>query len=408
MFVRDITTYTSARYPHLMWVEVTSGDGLVGFGETYYWPSAAAAYIHEAIAPILLEGKSIALEELVQLFLRNRLNSGRMSLETRAFSAIETALVDIEAQRRKQTLVEWLGGAVRDSMRVYNTGGSRFALRDLPSFLLELKAQGVTAFKITPFHHFAERTRGTYMRRADLVEARSGLRALREAVGDDVDLMIELGCRWQPYGAAQICKLLNEFDLLWIEDPIVLDSPQSLGALRKISTNPFAVSEYVATMHGLTEYYRSEAVDVVMIDVSWVGGVHEARKVAAIAESHRKPVTFHDFTGPLAYVLGSHMSSVVPNVLIQESATDFYSTWYAEVVTALPELQQGFVSPPRGLGVGTTLTDLLKRASDTTRRSSTASSATSRWAVMDALGYIYAQSNLLHLNATGSGAESAD
>ncbi|MEO0399336.1 MAG: mandelate racemase/muconate lactonizing enzyme family protein [Pseudomonadota bacterium] len=399
MQIQSVTSYTSPKYPHLMWVEVETKDGFTGLGETYYWPEASSAYVHEAIAPILMDESSICVEKLVQLFLRNRLTSGRMSLETRAFSAVECALIDIEAKRAKQSLGEFLGGTVRDKIRVYNTGGSRLSFDALETFLSGLKAEGVSAFKITPYHQYVEATSGQYIGRRELEEARTNLMAMRDSLGDDVELMIEMGCRWQPYAARQIMNSIRELQVLWVEDPIVIDSPKTLGDLRRECGVPLAVSEYTATIHGLTEYYNQSAVDVVMIDVGWVGGVMEARKVATIAEQHRRPVTFHDFTGPLAYVLGAQMSCVVPNAFIQESATDFYSTWYLDVVDQLPHLNAGFVSPPTGDGVGAALTDTFKRDGQT-RIQTSRQNATggSRWQTLDALGYVFAESNLLHLD----------
>ncbi|MEM6416039.1 MAG: mandelate racemase/muconate lactonizing enzyme family protein [Pseudomonadota bacterium] len=399
MNINSLTTFTSPKYPHLMWVEVESSDGFKGVGETYYWPEASSSYVHEAIAPILMDGSSLCVEKLVQLFLRNRLTSGRMSLETRAFSAVECALVDIEAQRAGSCLGGFLGGTVRDKIRVYNTGGSRLSFAELEAFLSNLKSQGVNAFKITPYHQYVEETSGAYISRRDLEEARSSLFEIRDSLGPDADLMIEMGCRWQPYAARQIMQSIKDLQVLWVEDPIVVDSPQTLGDLRRECGVPLAVSEYTATIHGLTEYYRQGAVDVVMIDVGWVGGIMEARKVATIAEQHRRPVTFHDFTGPLAYILGAHMSCVTPNAFIQESATDFYSTWYLDVVDTLPDLSSGYVSPPRGKGIGVQFTEKFRSDANTqTRTSSVKSTGGSRWQTLDALGYIFAESNLLHLD----------
>ncbi len=104
------------------------------------------------------------------------------------------------------------------------------------------------------------------------------------------------------------------------------------------------------------------AVGIVMLDLSWVGGISEARKIATMAEAHHLPVAPHDCTGPVVYTASCHVSLNATNALVQESVRAFYTGWYKELVTELPRMEKGFILPMEGPGLGTRLLpDVLKR-----------------------------------------------
>jgi L-alanine-DL-glutamate epimerase-like enolase superfamily enzyme len=109
-----------------------------------------------------------------------------------------------------------------------------------------------------------------------------------------------------------------------------------------------------------------------MLDVSWCGGLSEARKIASMAETWHLPVAPHDCTGPVVWAASTHLSLNAPNALLQESVRAFYKTWYRDLVTALPEVRGGHVTVPPGPGLGLDLHPDLDRAFDTTRRTTTA------------------------------------
>ena len=107
-----------------------------------------------------------------------------------------------------------------------------------------------------------------------------------------------------------------------------------------------------------------------MLDISWCGGISEAKKIATMAEAHQLPVAPHDCTGPVVLVASTHLSINAPNALIQETVRAYYSGWYRELVTMLPDIADGFIAAPVGPGLGTELLpDLHERADATVRRS---------------------------------------
>ena len=114
---------------------------------------------------------------------------------------------------------------------------------------------------------------------------------------------------------------------------------------------------------------RKHAVGIVMLDLSWVGGLSEAKKIATMAEAFQLPVAPHDCTGPVVYTASCHLSLNAPNALIQESVRAFYTGWYKELMTELPRMENGFILPMQGPGLGTKLLpDVVKRKDATVRR----------------------------------------
>ena len=118
---------------------------------------------------------------------------------------------------------------------------------------------------------------------------------------------------------------------------------------------PVTLSETVAARWGFREAFERGAVGIAMLDVSWCGGISEAKKIATMAEAYQLPVAPHDCTGPVVLVASTHLSINLPNALIQEAVRAYYTGWYTELVTTLPTFDRGYVSAPTGPGLGTEL-----------------------------------------------------
>jgi len=131
---------------------------------------------------------------------------------------------------------------------------------------------------------------------------------------------------------------------------------------------PICASETLATRRAFREFLQADAVDVVMLDLSWCGGIGEAKKIAALAEAWGRPVAPHDCTGPVVLTASVHLSLNCPNTLVQETVRAFTTGWYREVMTELPEIRDGFVYPMKGAGLGTRLRPDRLSAADCERR----------------------------------------
>jgi L-alanine-DL-glutamate epimerase-like enolase superfamily enzyme len=394
--VDQVRTLRIAEYANMLWVEIRTADGIVGIGEACLGPDAVEAYVHDVARSYLL-GKDASAIERHDRALRGYLGYDGAGIETRGNGAINIALWDMLAQASGQPLYRALGGEARNWIRAYNTcAGYEYALSggqlnladaglrdqrasgpydDLyaathhPGELAEdLLGQGITAMKIWPFDPAATASGGRSIDARAMHEAIEPLRRIREAVGDRMDIMVELHAQWQIEPMRQIVSALEEFGPLWLEDPIKSTSPQELAELAESTSLPIAVSETVAGRQRFKELMDADALDILIFDVGWTGGITEARKLANLAETYELPVAPHDCTGPLLLVASAHLSIHLANAMIQEQVRAFRHGWYQDVVTALPLVEAGNLTPPPGIGLGSTVQPSAWRRPDATVR----------------------------------------
>jgi len=315
--------------------------------------------------------------------------------ETRGNSALDIALWDLFGKVVGQPVAQLLGGFSRDRIRTYNTcAGAAYMRRDagqstanwglssghkdyddLNGFLhradelaLDLLSEGISAMKIWPFDPAAEATSGADISTADLKAALKPFEKIRSAAGDRMDVTVEFHSLWQLLPAMRIAKALTPFDTKWHEDPIKMDSLASLKRYAEVSPAPICASETLGSRWAFRDLLETGAAGVIMLDLSWCGGLSEARKIAAMAEAWHLPVAPHDCTGPVVLCASTHLSLNAPNALIQESVRAYYKTWYRDLVTALPAVRDGFITVPPGPGLGMELApDITKRFTATVR-----------------------------------------
>jgi galactonate dehydratase len=397
MKITAIETIGLEEFPNLLWVQVHTDGGLVGLGETFFGPKAAAAYIHETAAPRLLGQDPLLIDRHSRTLLNNYLGFSGSGAEMRGLSAVDMALWDLWGQATGQPIHQLLGGLARERIRTYNTcAGYRYVrgikgqltqnwglegnegpFEDLDAFLNRaddlahaLLEQGITGMKIWPFDLAAERWDGLYISPGELELALEPFRRIRQAVGDRMDIMVEFHSLWNFTAARRIFAALEEFAPFWFEDPIKMVNFDMLAELQAGTRVPITASETVATRPAFLEMMQKHAVGVVMLDLSWVGGISEARKIAAMAETFQLPVAPHDCTGPVVYTASCHLSRNATNALVQESVRAFYTGWYRELVTELPTVENGFILPMAGPGLGTRLLpDVARRPDASVQRS---------------------------------------
>jgi L-alanine-DL-glutamate epimerase-like enolase superfamily enzyme len=378
--------------PNILWVRVHTDQGLVGLGETFWGAQTVEAHIHEYVAPRLIGRDPLAIDRIAK-DLVGYLGFRSTGAEVRGNSAIDIALWDLYGKFVGQPIAQLLGGFSRPSIRTYNTcAGPQYISKpngtvkswsaagaenydDLNGFLnradeiaLELLAEGITAMKIWPFDRFAAPTDGHYISQADLKQALVPFEKIRKAVGDKMDIMVEFHSQWQLLPAIQIARALAPFDTFWHEDPIRMDSLASLVRYERESSAPICASETLGSRWAFRDLLETNAAGVIMLDLSWCGGISEARKIAAMAEAWHLPVAPHDCTGPVVLCASTHLALNAPNALIQESVRAFYRTWYADLVTALPKIDRGHITVPAGPGLGLELAADLEQKFPVIRR----------------------------------------
>jgi L-alanine-DL-glutamate epimerase-like enolase superfamily enzyme len=193
---------------------------------------------------------------------------------------------------------------------------------------------------------------------------------IRRAVGDKMDIMVEFHSLWRLVPAMIIARALAPFDTFWHEDPIKMDSLGSLKRYAEASVAPICASETLGSRAAFRDLLETGVAGIVMLDLSWCGGLSEARKIAAMAEAWHLPVAPHDCTGPVVLAASTHLSLNAPNALVQESVRAYYRTWYRDLVTAVPEVKDGMITVPPGPGLGLELLPDLAKRNDATLRAS--------------------------------------
>ena len=395
MKITALETVRVAERPNLIWVLVHTDQGLHGLGETFFGAGAVEAHVHDWIAPRVIGQDPRQIDRLAA-DLTGYLGYRSSGAEMRGNSAFDIALWDLWGRATNQPIAQLLGGFTRDSIRTYNTcAGSDYikkatgqstanyglgaGIDDLTAFLtraddlaLSLLDEGITGMKIWPFDAAAERNRGLHITADELRSALEPFEKIRRAVGDRMDIMVEFHGLWQLLPAMRIAQALAPYGTYWHEDPIRLDSLASLKRYADASPAPICASETLATRWGFRDLLETGAAGVVMLDLSWCGGLSEARKIASMAEAWHLPVAPHDCTGPVVLCASTHLSLNAPNALVQESVRAFYKTWYRDLVTALPPVTAGMITVPPGPGLGMDLSPDLDRAYTVSRKRSDA------------------------------------
>lgn len=400
MKVTKLETIRLGEFANIVWVRIHTDEGIVGLGETFFGAQAVEAYIHETVAPYLIGKDPLHIDRHFR-GLYGYLGYRSSGVETRGNSAVDIALWDIFGKSVNLPVYQLLGGLSRDNIRIYNTcagyryirGANRQAVdnwgvgeahdqgpyEDLEGFLYRadelahsLKEQGINGMKIWPFDPYAEASNGTYISPSDLRTGLEPFRKIREAVGSDMDIMVEFHSLWNLPTAMQIARALEEYEPFWFEDPLKADNIDALATFAASTHVSTTISETVSMRWAFREIMERKAARVIMLDLSWVGGISEAKKVATMAESYQLPVAPHDCTGPIVLMASMHLSLNAPNALIQETVRSYYTGWYTELVTDLPIIQNGYASLPGKPGLGTELLPGLEKRSDAFVRVTTA------------------------------------
>jgi L-alanine-DL-glutamate epimerase-like enolase superfamily enzyme len=386
-----ITALRTLRVPergNLLWVEIETAGGLTGLGEAFRGAAAVEGQVHELVAPYLLGRDAREIERHHRFLTAPYVGFGASSAEMRAASAVDIALWDLAGQRMGVPVHEALGGLSRDRIRAYNTcagydynsrrdrrdiGGADQAAgpyddqvaftRAADELAHSLLEEGFTAMKIWPFDPFAAASGGQLINLDDLKRGMEPFEKIRAAVGDRMEVMAELHSLWSLPAAARICQALAPIRPFWAEDPIAkMDDTLSLAELRRAAPGvPICASETLGGKVAFRDLLVAGATDVVMVDLTWCGGLTEARKIAALAEAWARPVAPHDCTGPVTLVASLHFALHAATAIFQEVVRATLATWYRDLVTELPVVERGFCLPMAGPGLGTKLSASMRQ-----------------------------------------------
>lgn len=341
--------------PNWVWVRVYTDTGLFGLGETYPRNEAEASIIHTTIVGRLLGRDPRDIERIWADLYRTFDFQVTGGAEMRALSALDLALWDLFGKSLNLPVYRLLGGKSNPEIRLYNTCfGFRYDFMKEPEKIMRelIDRHGIKAIKIWPFDQAALRNQHEYITTADIEEGLFPVRKLRDTFGNDIEILMEFHSCWDLTSATRIAKALEPYRPMWLEDMLV---PGNFGQYRRLAdatSLPLTISERMAGRKEFLQLLESRAARYVMFDVTWCGGLSEARKIAHLAEAFDLPVAPHTAGGPLLFYASTHLATALTNLAIQESCQVFYEiTWPAMLEHPLMP-QRGSIRAPEIPGLG--------------------------------------------------------
>jgi len=354
---------------HPVIVELVTDDGIAGIGEAaiaYGLGGTAAAGMVKDLAERLIVGRDPSRIEALwsEMYDHSFWAKGGGAIVFAGISAIEQALWDIKGKALGVPVFELLGGRIRDTVRVYANGwyGAARTPAQLADAAQRPLGDGYRALKCYPLavpdENGLRHVSARHVDRDFANLAFEKIKALRSAVGPDVELMLDLSGGLTTGETIRLCRRFEELDISWIEEPA---DPFDVGALKKISEHvdiPIAVGERLYTRHGFRKVFEQHAADIVQPDVGNTGGIMEVKKIAAMAEAYNLQVAPHNCGSALSTAAALQISSCIANFTTLEIYPYFPERpGYVQVLEDPPEarIKDGFLAVGAGPGLGVTL-----------------------------------------------------
>ena len=276
----------SFRFHGWLIVEVFTDAGLVGIGNAALAPRITKQVIDLYLKPLLIGKDPFDYEFLWQHMYRQTMAFGRKGVAMVAISAVDIAIWDVMGKAAHQPVFKLLGGRTKPKIPVYASRLYSQPLDQLAQEAQSYKAQGYRAMKLRfgwgPLDGAAGMQRNIEL-----------LRTVRETIGYETDLMADAYMGWTLDYARRMLPLIEPFQLRWLEEPVIPDDIQGYAALKALGRVPIAGGEHEHTIYGFRELLDARAVDYIQFDTNRVGGITQARKVQALAESFSVPVVPH-------------------------------------------------------------------------------------------------------------------
>ena len=348
---------------NLTFVKVETDEGISGVGEARALnrTEALQGYLNETARRYVLGRDPFEIEALVQRMARHDFGRAGEIVMT-GIALIELACWDIMGQALGQPVYRLLGGAVRDKIKAYANGWYKVERTpaEFHGAAQRAVAKGYRALKFDPFGA------GFYeMERVEKLQVVALVEAVRDAVGPEVEILIEMHGRFNPVTAIEMARELAPFSPSWFEEPV---PPENLRALKKVADAvaplgvPLATGERLHTPYEYRELFELQACDIIQPDITHFGGLLNTKKLAAWADAYYMLVAPHNVGGPVSTAAALHLAACTPNFKIQEHFNDFDDAFVKESAPGLPEVIDGYFALPKGPGLGVTLNEDLIRA----------------------------------------------
>ena len=339
-------------------VRIQTDEGIEGIGESSMLSSDP---IVEAVIQEWSENYLVGKDPLAGQVHWTRLHQDNLGrggrLYSTVLSGIDIALWDLRGKILGVPVYQLLGGPFRDKLRVYANGwytnpASPEVIAEEAKNVVEM---GYTAMKFDPFGKIAYTTISP--EEAQLSVDR--VAAVREAIGPDVDILIEVHARFNVYTAVDLAKRMEQYRPFWYEEPVSQENTNEMRQVRDRINIPVATGERLYLKFPFFDLVKNEAVDILQPDICNAGGITELHKIGSMAEAQHVMMAPHNTNSAVGTVASFHLDTSMPNFLIQEYHAEFYEPHYFQVVQGLPRQKDGYVNLPEGPGLGISLDDEL-------------------------------------------------
>lgn len=349
MKIERIETFLVNRF---LVVRVTTDDGTVGVGESCYWAYPRAAEETVKILGDAIQGMDARDTEHIWNYMHRYNGSFRGNSISGAISAIDIALWDIKGKRLDAPVWDLLGGRARHRVRAIALGVGGETADEVVESAKAVKERGYTALKFTPMPREWQLLKYPVL----INNAVDMLAAVREEVGWDFDIGIEIHRNMRPSEAVVFCEKAMQFNPYFIEDPIVPDSVLAMGDVGNKMRLPLAVGERNAGIYEFREYAESTKCSFFKPDIAVAGGITGVKKIAAIAEAHHILIAPHNFQGPIATAACVQLGISSPAWDVLE-AVDEDKPPRRDMVDAPMEVKDGWFILPEKVGLGVEFLD---------------------------------------------------
>ena len=302
-----------------VFVEVSTDEGVTGWGEitgTRKWANRAVCSILGHVDDLIKGDDPRHIEATWHKIFRAFTYMGTRGATSNIVSGIDIALWDIRGKLLGVPIFELLGGPVRDSIALYtHPGGGRDAAKTA-AHCKAIVETGHNALKTDPFPHHPEEQHGYLSGQMTSEGEAMGeevIAAIREAVGPDIEILIDCHGRFDVATAIRLADRLEPYKIGWFEEPVAVESYHALRQVRERTRVPICVGERLHTRYEFVPIFENELADYVMPDVTWCGGISELKKISTLAESYYVPMSPHDASGPINVVAGAQVMMTVPN-----------------------------------------------------------------------------------------------
>lgn len=321
----------------MLCVEIQTADGSSGFGYSYTLRTGGPAqYAHAAeIAPLLLTEDANDIAKLWDKLMWASISVGRSGVVTQSTAAFDAALWDLKAKRADMSLSQLLG-AHRNSLRCYNTSGGylQTPLEELLDNMARAKAEGIGGLKMK-------------VGQPDASQDLKRVRAARELLGDDFPLMVDANQQWDRPTAKHVGRALDEFGLVFLEEPLASDDAEGHAMLARQLTTPIATGEMLSSVAEHMRLIELQAVDFLQPDAPRIGGITPFLRLMAVADTHHLQITPH-------FVMEIHVHLMA--AYRQEPWVEHFE-WFEQVFNERLEIRDGRMLVPDRPGLGVSLNE---------------------------------------------------